>query len=97
MHTSQPTRNVTLTQKRNLTQGYGRYMPLREAQGKDVNGNVVGAEVWHDFKENRSYYAGENWENAPPRLESGDPGGEPRCKPPSELYRQNYDRIDWDA
>lgn len=93
MASNQPTNNITLTQKRNLTQGHGRYMPLREIAGKDAGGNVVGTEVWHDFKENRSHYAGDGWSNGPPSLPSGDPGGEPRCKPPSQVYRDKYERI----
>jgi hypothetical protein len=70
-------------------------MPLREIRGKDAQGNIQGPHVWHDFKDDKSHYAGDNWSQPPPGLPSGDPGGEPRCKPPSEQYRANYDRIDW--
>lgn len=87
--------NAPASAKRNPTQGYQRYMPLREFTGKDAQRQMQGPPVWHDFQRNRSYAAGENWEQAPPRLPSGDPGGEPRCQPPSKAYLERYDMIDW--
>lgn len=91
----QPSVNLKASDKRNPTQGYQRYMPLREFTGKDATRQMHGPCVWHDFQTNRSFYAGDNWEHDPPRLPQGDPGGEPRCKPPSQAYRDGYAAIDW--
>jgi hypothetical protein len=91
----QPSVNMPAGSKHNPTQGYQRYMPLREFTGKDAQRQMHGPHVWHDFQTNRTYDAGPNWEQPPPRLPSGDPGGEPRCQPPSQAYRERYAWIDW--
>jgi hypothetical protein len=75
--------------------GYKRFVPLREFTHKDEQRNLQGPCVWHDMHAGKSYYAGENWEQGPPSLASGDVGRELRCQPPSRAYRQNYDAIDW--
>ena len=93
--TAQPSVNQPAHAKRNQTQGYHRYMPLKEFTGKNAKRELQGNCVWHDFGSNKSFDAGQNWEKAPPGLPSGDPGAEPRCQPPSEAYREHYELIDW--
>jgi len=86
--------NQTATQKYSST-GHKRFVPLREFVAKDEQRNLCGPEVWHDMHDNKTYYAGDNWEHPPPDLPSGDVGRELRCQPPSRAYRHNYDGIDW--
>jgi len=87
-------------QNQTVTQRYGesigkRYVPLKEYQGKDHHGNLIGQEVWHDFRSNTTLPAGPGWETPPPDLPSGDQGRLPSSLPPSEVYRQHYQAIDW--
>lgn len=86
------TKNLTPTQKRS-TDGFKRYMPLREFQGRGPNGEHIGTPVWHDTHANKSYAAGPGWSQPPPALPSGDVGREPRCQLPSRAYREKYKAI----
>lgn len=86
--------NAPASAKYNPTHGFHRYMPLREFVAKDpVTRELQGPAVWHDFGENKTFYAGNNWEKAPPSLPTGDPGREPRCQLPSRAYREKYAAI----
>ena len=88
-------RNVTPTQKYS-TDGYKRFKALREFDGRDAHGNLVGREAYVDMHTLRAYPAGPNWQFDPPDLPSGDPGRELRCQPPSRVYRENFGKIDWE-
>ena len=89
-------RNITATQKYSASIGK-RVLPLREFMGKGRDGTLQGPCVWHDTYTNRTVPAGDNWDMAPPDLESGDQGRLPSSSPPSEQYRQHYATIDWSA
>ena len=87
-------RNLTPEQKYSASIGK-RVVPLREFSGRGRNGELQGPCVWHDMHTNRTVPAGENWEQPPPDLPSGDQGRLPSCLPPSERYRTNFAKIDW--
>ena len=84
--------NETVGQKYSTT-GHQRFVPLREYDGKDAQGNHTGREAWVDMHTQKAYEGGPNWEKAPPLLPSGDPGRELRCRPPSRAYRDKYAKI----
>ena len=78
-----------------------RFWPMREALGKDRQGQMQTREIYVDMHsapagEEKTIHWGDGGHNdTPPSLPSGDPGREAVWQPPSETYRQNFAKIDW--
>ncbi len=82
--------------------GFRRFWPMREAAGKDRTGKMQSREVFVDMlsgqggNEKDVYVPHEHgWNASLPDLPSGDPGKQPIYEPPSQRYREQYDKIDW--
>ena len=94
--------SLTLDQKVGA-QASERYWPMRHMLGKDSQGNPITREAYVDMhshvgasQSEKLIHFGENgWNDTPPDLPSGDPGKAARHQPPSQQYRRNYAKIDW--
>jgi hypothetical protein len=95
--------NLTLEQKVG-SRVSDRMVPVRQAMGKDRHGVMQAREVYVDMRSRVGPDGNEKvlhggvggWSDSPPDLPSGDPGKQACYQPPSALYRQQYDKINWE-
>ena len=79
-----------------------RFWEARQAVGKDAKGEMQYLESYIDMHSGqdggeKTFYTDydRGWNGAPPNLPSGDPGREAARLPPSQRYREQYEKIDW--
>jgi hypothetical protein len=93
--------NITVNQKVSEA-GHRRFWEMRQPIGKNAKGEMQYRECFVDMRsgqdgsEKRIISHPDGWDAKLPDLPSGDPGKQFAYQPPSQRYRDNYDKIRWD-
>lgn len=73
------------------TSGYKRFWPLRQFEGRELNGATKSTEGFRDMLSGEFHAPENGWAGQPPAFPVGE-----RTPRISNCYAKNYDLIKWD-